>query len=175
MAESFLYFGFASNLLKERIGVRCPEAKFRTIATLKDYKVVFRNPSTPNHEGIWHGATATIVPSTGGIVWGAVWEIGNEYLDALNREDFVDKGVFRNFEVTVMTPDNKPLKCCCFQMCDPLPEPGFPSPHYLSVIVDGAIQRGLPEDYIAALKATPDNGYQGKVNVMDDIVKNKTK
>ncbi|XP_070579378.1 gamma-glutamylcyclotransferase-like [Ptychodera flava] len=164
---TFKYFGYASNLLEERIRVGCPTVKFCTIAKLKDYKFSFNN--APDFESPWQGSTANILPSPGDVTWGAVWEIGTQYIDALNREDAVDRGIYRNIEVQVETPEGEKISCRCLEMCSPLPEVGFPSPQYLSVIVDGAVQRGLPEDYIKMLKSTPHNGFTGEVAIMEEI------
>ena len=34
----------------------------------------------------------------------------------------------------------------------------------LQVIVDGAVECGLPDDYITWLRSIPDNGYDGQVD-----------
>lgn len=44
-----------------------------------------------------------------------------------------------------------------------LPEIRRPSKIYIDTIIEGAIESGLPEDYIKNLRAIPHNGYCGDV------------
>ncbi|XP_077980585.1 gamma-glutamylcyclotransferase-like [Glandiceps talaboti] len=166
---TFLYFGYASNLHLKRIQLSCPTAKFRTIAKLPGYKFVFQD--APNFDSYWCGATANIIQSSDDITWGSVWEIENQYIDALNKQDAVDKGIYRSISITVITPTGEEVECRCLEMCCPPQHEGLPSPQYLSVIVDGAIQIGLPTEYIQMLKRKPHNGFDGKVEIMEDIKK----
>ena len=47
----------------------------------------------------------------------------------------------------------------------------LPSPHYLDVIIRGAIQSQLPADYIESLKKIEHNNYQGKSKLYDEVMK----
>ena len=44
-----------------------------------------------------------------------------------------------------------------------------PSWVYKDVIVRGAVEHGLPQDYISQLRAVEDNGYRGEVSVTVDL------
>ena len=46
-----------------------------------------------------------------------------------------------------------------------------PSWVYKDVIVRGALEHSLPEDYINKLRAVKDNGYKGDVSVTVDLRK----
>ncbi len=60
--DKFLYFGYGSNLLKERLQIQNPTAVFKTVARLDGYKLDFnRDPDT----SIWHGCVATITEDKG--------------------------------------------------------------------------------------------------------------
>ena len=50
-------------------------------------------------------------------------------------------------------------------------EPGLPSPHYKDIIVRGAKQHNLPPTYIKYLENIETNGYQGKVEIYESIIK----
>ena len=45
-----------------------------------------------------------------------------------------------------------------------------PSPHYLDVIIRGAIQSQLPPDYIETLKNIEHNNYQGSSPLYDEVM-----
>ena len=70
LALKFLYFGYGSNMLRERLLMQNPSAVFRSSARLDNYKVEFDYASQT-----WQGASATITPSAGDHVWGVVWSI----------------------------------------------------------------------------------------------------
>jgi gamma-glutamylcyclotransferase (GGCT)/AIG2-like uncharacterized protein YtfP len=100
---------------------------------------------------------ASVEPHEGGIVWGVIYKLGREdlmHLDAregfdpvnlcaVNRYDRVDVAVTRSGQsVSAM-----------MYVAVPEPEPGLPSVTYLKHIVDGAAAHGLPDDYVARLRA----------------------
>merc|ERR1739838_1180366 len=65
-SDHFLYFGYGSNLLKERIHVRNPSATFVTTGRLMNHTLRFGHHS-PNFDGSnsWHGGVATIEQNDG--------------------------------------------------------------------------------------------------------------
>lgn len=79
-ADSFLYFGFGSNLSSWRVRKNNPSAEFVTIAKLSGYSLKFCG-----HSYNWKGATATISAEEGGEVWGVVWRIAQRHSEALDR------------------------------------------------------------------------------------------
>ena len=50
-------------------------------------------------------------------------------------------------------------------------EPAPPSPHYKDIIIRGAQQNQLPENYLHFLKSIRDNGFQGDLTVYNDVIK----
>ena len=62
MKRKTYYIAYGSNLSVEQMAVRCPDAKIVGMATLKDWKLVFR----------FH---ADIVPCEGRVVPVLIWEI----------------------------------------------------------------------------------------------------
>ena len=51
----------------------------------------------------------------------------------------------------------------------PLSEDCRPSKVYKGVIVEGALEHGLPVEYIEKLKSIEDNGYGGEVDIGLDL------
>lgn len=127
----------------------------------------------------WNGAPSTIVPDVGREVWGAIWEINMQNLHSLDSQEGVDRNVYRPLEVTVETPSGSTDICRVYILCD---NPGplhsldqdftaEPSQTYIHVIISGAIESGLPEEYIQWLKSAKHNGQKAKrelVQALDD-------
>ncbi|XP_018610181.1 gamma-glutamylcyclotransferase isoform X1 [Scleropages formosus] len=165
--KSFLYFAYGSNLLKERLQLENPSARVHCVARLQDYKLVFGN-----HQGHpsdrWHGGVATIEHSPGDEVWGVVWEMNLDDLESLDRQENVKLGAYSPVEVSVRTGGQE-LTCRTYIMNSCVYAP--PSPQYLKVIVMGAEQNGLPEEYQQKLRAIQTNKYEGPLLVMQDLEK----
>lgn len=79
-------------------------------------------------------------------------------------------GLYDVFNATVETPSGQRLVCRCYRMHvepaklppgEPLPTARQPSRVYKQVILAGARESGLPQEYIARLEAIPDNGSAG--------------
>ncbi|XP_055067568.2 gamma-glutamylcyclotransferase [Misgurnus anguillicaudatus] len=166
-ASTFLYFAYGSNLLKERLQLRNPSAIVYCVAKLKDYKLAFGN-----HKGQasqrWHGGVATIEHSPGDEVWGVVWRMNISDLESLDSQESVKMGMYSPMDVSVSTSDQD-LSCRTYIMNSCVYAP--PSPQYLEVIVMGAEQNGLPEDYKEKLRAIETNKYEGSLPMMNKLKK----
>lgn len=165
--NTFLYFAYGSNLLAKRIHINNPTAVRVGIAKLKNYRLDF------NYKSIrWQGAAATIVPDKGKHLWGALWEIDNVNMESLDRQEGVGVGVYEVKHLPVELPDGQVTECRTYQLCvlpetlkdgEILPESRRPSKIYMDTIIEGAIETGLPEEYIKQLRSIPHNGYCGDV------------
>ncbi|XP_060080343.1 gamma-glutamylcyclotransferase-like [Ylistrum balloti] len=165
---TFAYFAYGSNLLKERLLLRNPTAVFRSIAKLEDYKLDFEAITDPNLSR-WHGGVANIVEKPGDSLWGAVWELDNKDLPNLDKQEDIYKG----FDVKVCYPGGQKVICRTYKI-DKKGNPMYdkrPSPHYKDVIIRGARELQLPNDYLDFLQKIPDNGYQGRVPIYEEVMK----
>jgi len=70
--------------------------------------------------------------------------------------------------VKVCTEGNDQLTCFTYEKRNKS-QPGLPSIPYKETIVKGALQCGLPEEYIIMIKNIKDNGYHGEVNYKDGL------
>ncbi|XP_071539038.1 gamma-glutamylcyclotransferase-like [Panulirus ornatus] len=156
----FLYFAYGSNLLKERIHINNPSARMVTVGKLRDYRLDFNYFSRR-----WQGAAATIVEDPGNYLYGVLWEIDNEDMDNLDRQEGVQHGIYKVLEVDVETPSGENVKARSYQIICPMEEDRRPSSVYMDVIIGGARENGLPEDYIRFLESIEHNGYTGKVDL----------
>lgn len=96
-------FIYAENLHPNQLKRRAPEHKFLFKAYLPDHTIHF-----PRFSSQWRCGLASITPSPGERVWGAVFELTDEDLKILDAYDGeVPEGAFRHLEVTVMTEDEQ--------------------------------------------------------------------
>ncbi|EGT46118.1 hypothetical protein CAEBREN_30564 [Caenorhabditis brenneri] len=151
----FYYFAFGSNLLGDRIRYKQKGAQYDCNGRLDNFRLEFAN-----HSSRWQGALATVIEENGKEVWGCVWKMPNEYSDSLDEQE---KGYHR-LMVPVHTPHGV-IICRTYQYSDLGADAELPSPHYKLVIVEGAKEHKLPEDYIRKLESIPDNGFKGSVDV----------
>ena len=68
-----------------------------------------------------------------------------------------------------MTPAGEQLRCRSYQLTAPPERDRRPSAVYKEVIVRGAAENQLPEEYRRFLAASEDNGYRGEVEVALDL------
>ncbi|XP_014834787.1 PREDICTED: gamma-glutamylcyclotransferase-like isoform X3 [Poecilia mexicana] len=127
--QTFLYFAYGSNLLKERLQLKNPSATVYCVARLKDYKLVFGN-----YKGLasdrWHGGVATIEDSPGDEVWGVVWRMSISDLESLDNQENVMLGAYRPVELSVKTK-GQDISCRTYIMNSCVY--ARPSPQYLQV------------------------------------------
>ncbi|XP_045101680.1 gamma-glutamylcyclotransferase-like [Portunus trituberculatus] len=156
----FLYFAYGSNLLKERIHINNPSARMIGVGKLKDYRLDFNHFSKR-----WKGAAATIVEDPGSYVYGVVWELANEDMVNLDRQEGVHQKIYRAMDVKVETEKGDHVEARSYQIIRPLEDDRRPSYVYMDVIIRGAKANGLPEDYIKFLESIEHNGYKGSVEI----------
>ncbi|XP_047117654.1 gamma-glutamylcyclotransferase-like [Schistocerca piceifrons] len=174
MGGKFFYFAYGSNLLAKRIHINNPSAIRISAAKLKDFRLDFGTWAER-----WRGAVATLVPEQGKHVWGAVWEIDKSNLADLDRQEGVNDGFYFPMQVDVEKLSGEFVNCRSYQLCDTptkisegdiIPENRLPSALYLDVVIQGAIESGLPDDYINQLKKIQHNGYEGVGNKLQFLI-----
>jgi len=158
--SKFLYFAYGSNLLKQRIHLNNPSAVQKGIGKVEGYRLDFNYFSQR-----WKGAAATIVEDKQADVWGVIWELDQEHQETLDRQEGVSNGIYRPLTVTAVTPDGSSCSCRSYQLVTPPETDRRPSAVYHDVIVRGAVESGLPGDYVERLRAIENNGYSGRVEV----------
>uniref|UniRef100_A0A0A9YU02 gamma-glutamylcyclotransferase n=1 Tax=Lygus hesperus TaxID=30085 RepID=A0A0A9YU02_LYGHE len=166
LSQTFKYFAFGSNLLTQRIHINNPTAKRFDVGVLDKYRLDFGYFAQR-----WGGYVATIVPDDEAVVWGAIWDIGLENLEDLDRQEGVKDAVYRPLEVSVKTLSGEVVTCRCYCLVNQPSYPEvpnvpnlLPSKVYMDTVIRGAKESQLPEDYIKMLEAIPNNGYDGPVN-----------
>lgn len=134
------YFAYGSNMNHKQMKERCPSAKFITKAKLNGYKFVYDGYSSSRK-----CAVANIVKLDKNIVEGGLFKINECCLQSLDRyegyPDFYDRQT-----VEVEGDDGNFYNAIVY-----LREPqqlGKPSKAYENVILEGATDCGLSQDYI---------------------------
>ncbi|KAI4466847.1 hypothetical protein MML48_2g00006941 [Holotrichia oblita] len=174
MSKTFTYFAYGSNLLAKRLRLNNPSAIRNGIGKLEDYEIDFASFSPR-----WRGAIATITRKKGKVIWGSIWELDDDDMKTLDEQEGVAKGVYFGMDVDVITQDGNRKRCRLYKLnhkvqvvtnIEDLPEERRPSPAYLKVILLGAKESNLPEDYVEFLRKIPHNGYTGDIGIDLDVL-----
>ncbi|XP_067857352.1 gamma-glutamylcyclotransferase-like [Heptranchias perlo] len=153
--EDFFYFGYGSNLLRERLQIMNPSAVLVSVGCLKGYKLAFG--LFKGQENHWGGGVATIFPSPEDDVWGIIWHLKAADRQSLDEQESVKHGIYSPIEVKVEQEDAGEVMCLTYQMnCFNY---SLTSPLYKEVMCTGAKQNGLPAEYIKKLNAIRTNNY----------------
>ncbi|KAF5291971.1 hypothetical protein FQR65_LT11371 [Abscondita terminalis] len=165
--STVLYLGYGSNLLAERLH-RTLNATRDGIGLLKNYRLDFDYYSKR-----WNGYVATIVPDTDEQLWVAVWKINSSDLTKIDAQEGVDEKIYERIIVNVEKPDGTSVEGYTYMLVNnpttkiplyELPQNRKPSKIYLDVIIKGAKESGLPENYQKMLENISNNGYNGNVS-----------
>lgn len=169
---AFYYFGFGSNLLRNRIKVQNKSAERVGVGKLVDFRLDFADSTADKkyYSPTWNGCPATIIHDEGSVVFGAVWTIAGEDLSELDRQEGVECGIYKPMDVKVLInlkDAEEEIVCRTYQLVhnprtplDPEKRPveRQPSKTYLNVILNGGLETGLPADYIEFLRSFKHNG-----------------
>lgn len=145
------YFAYGSNMSHDQICVRCPSQEFICTAELRDYRLAFTRYSKKRGCGV-----ADIVPAPGASVWGAVFEMCEADLAALDRNEGVhlNPPAYARVQVQVLTLDGHPLDAITYEVFNKSADGYAPNAEYLGLIADGASKWGLPQAYQNVLAKT---------------------
>jgi len=131
MKENKIYLAYGSNLNLGQMRQRCPYAVPLGVATLPDYRLLFR--------GGGRSAVATIEPFVGGSVPVLLWEITPRDEEALDCYEGWPR-LYRKETVTVELAGRSVEAMVYIMNGHPL---GQPSPYYLNAIMEGYVSAGF--------------------------------
>lgn len=143
------YFAYGSNMNLAQMKKRCLSPKVLGIGCLSGYKLGFYG-----YSGIWDGGQETVVPDLESQVWGVLYELqffDCEQLDVYQDARFDGTGPYFHYPVDVIIEKQGTFDARIYKR-NILQEVKLPSVEYLNFIVQGAIQQGLPPDYITLLQ-----------------------
>ncbi len=89
----------------------------------------------------------------------------------LFSQEGVHQGIYKPLFVQVTTVDGETLNCRCYQQTREWEIDRRPSAVYKNIMIRGAKENGIPEEYIQnTLETIVDNGYSGEVEVKLDLL-----
>lgn len=141
---SVLYFAYGSNLKSERMRQRVPSARSEAVAFLDHHRLVC------NKRGRDGSAKANLVRAAGHRVWGVIYRIEQADLALLDR---FETG-YERVEVEVCTTAGGAHRASTYRSDRIIGDP-IPFDWYRAMILEGAREHDLPEDYLSVLEALP--------------------
>jgi len=139
------YFAYGSNMDPKQMATRGPGAVSVGCARLADYELAFVWDSPG-----WGGGVATVIPSSGREVWGVVWDLTDEHIEALDRYEGVAIGAYVREHLDVEAEAGL-INALIYLATDDRQKQ--PSTQYVDALVRGAKAFALPDDYIEQLSA----------------------
>jgi gamma-glutamylcyclotransferase len=145
------YFAYGSNMNMEQLRSRGVEPLSAVVAKLPDHRISFHGYSRT-----WDGAVETVVRDSGGEVWGVIYELtlwDADRLDTWQDVRLDGTGAYFLFPAEVIDTEGKKRAVLLYKK-DVLGAEGKPSREYMDFIIRGALEHGLPADYIDSLRRT---------------------
>ena len=131
------YFAYGSNMDTGQMAHRCPGSERVGIAELREHRVLM------NANGV-----GTVIPAEGRSVFGFLWRLTEEDVEALDAYEGVASGDYRREYLTVVT-DGDQIQALVYVATNVTP--GKPRPDYLEGVLKAANDVGLPAAYLAEL------------------------
>jgi gamma-glutamylcyclotransferase (GGCT)/AIG2-like uncharacterized protein YtfP len=129
----------------KQMAERCPGSVPLGSARLPDYELAFVWDSPG-----WGGGVATVIPSSGREVWGVLWELTDEHIEALDRYEGVAIGAYTREHLDVQTDDGL-VSALIYLATDTRHKE--PSARYVDALVRGASAFSLPDGYVEGLRS----------------------
>lgn len=129
------YFAYGSNLWREQMRLRCPDARCLGTGRLTGFRWL-----------ITSRGYASMVRSTDDTVFGTVYLLSEADERSLDRYEGVAEGCYRKEQVIVRLQEQL---VSCLTYLDPVETPGQPKAEYIIRINRGLADAQLPEAYLA--------------------------
>lgn len=144
-----LIFAYGSNMDFTQMHDRCPSATFVCKASLVQYRLAFTRWSVNRQCGV-----SDVVPATNSVVWGVIYNVPDNEMPDLDREEGVNSNSYVRRSGTVYKDgdENSPLDVEIYFAIPQDNPPYLPNQKYKNHIVNGARNWELPAEYIAELK-----------------------
>jgi len=144
-----LYFAYGSNMDEGEIRDHCPSCRYLGPACLKAHRLAFTRRSIRSGTGV-----ADVLPAAGHEVWGALYELDEEDLDALDRKEGRGWAYARDEKRVRLSTDGSEHDVIVYTVVSKEPAEVPPSREYLARLIAAAGRRELPGAYVAMLERT---------------------
>ncbi len=128
------YFAYGSNLWLNQMRERCPGCRDAGMGVLNDFRWI-----------ISRRGYATVVPSSGDVVHGRVFELSAEDEHNLDHCEKVDEGMYLKYHLPIRLAGNTLI---CLVYVDPVTAPGLPQPEYITRINNAISDSPFPREYV---------------------------
>jgi len=134
---SYFYFAYGSNLNCDQMKCRCPGAQFLGRGILPGYRFI-----------IYSRGYASVVKDAEATVWGGIWKISHSHLVTLDNYEGISSKCYYRETIPVNLADKAQgmMNCEIYFGADSIE--GVSHPGYMKIVIQGALDCGLPKDYI---------------------------
>lgn len=139
------YFAYGSNMGQSALRERCPSARQLGTARVEGFRLGFTRRSEKRGGGV-----ADLVPAPGRVVWGALFDLGDE-LELLDGYEGVPTA-YRRELWKVTTPEGTLVEAWVYVVAQKAAET-LPSHEYWELLVEGAREAGLSAEYVAEIES----------------------
>jgi gamma-glutamylcyclotransferase len=151
--EHVWYFAYGSNMQRATFcGRRGIEFRRAARARAPGWRLVFdKPPLLPTGEGF-----ANIVPEAGSEVLGVVYEVSTTALETIDLSEGVLIGNYERRRVPIVPLDDHHAALEAFTLTSDRRDADLlPSTRYMALLIEGAVEHGLPPAYVDYLRAVP--------------------
>lgn len=141
-----LHFGYGSNMSESYMRQYTPSLKYVMNAQLPNFEIQFRKYSKNMGGGI-----SSIIEKPGGMVYGVLYYITKEEMDALDILEDVPLGIYKRETFQVLGDDGKWYAADLYRVTNPK-GPYEPAKKYLDLMIRGASEHNINQDWIETLK-----------------------
>lgn len=122
---------------------RCPNAEYIGVAKLKNWQFQYSLPAINNGSKTTEG---NIIPKNGSYVWGVVFDLDETDVAALDYFEYVPNDYLHKIvEVEMLDGGTDKAYAYIHRQFDII---GVPSQEYMNMVIRGAEEANIPEDYI---------------------------
>ena len=141
------YLAYGSNMnrgiFEGRRGMRPLQAQ---PALLENYRLRFNLAIGPGERGV-----ANLESQAGARTWGVLYLITVQQSEHLDRTEGIPRGAYRRIPVSAIVDGSEQIEAFTYQS-DRISLGRKPSPRYIGLLIEGAVQHGLPHGYLFYLR-----------------------
>ena len=151
MREPMLYFAYGSNMDRDAMAARCPDARPVGAAALPGWRFF-----------IGADGWGSVDPSPGSVAHGVLWRLTLRDRAALHAYELLHKGLYDVRTLPVLRGARR-VSAMTYVLRRRVP--GEPKPGYIELIVRAARDWDLPERYVASVARRARSGWTGRRGV----------
>ncbi|MBI3781814.1 MAG: gamma-glutamylcyclotransferase [Deltaproteobacteria bacterium] len=148
MTDHLWYFGYGSNMSRAIfLEMRQMQPLQARPAFVDGHRLCFNIPVGPGERGV-----ANLEAHPPARTWGVVYQLTVADFDRLDHTEGVGVGLYRRLPIEVVDSGGERIAALTYQSTR-ITEGRKPSPRYIGLLLDGAREHSLPEEYIAYLNS----------------------